>query len=48
MRKLLERMIADWPQVDTDEDMNGGDAVDALLDYIAEAKVLLALKEATT
>lgn len=41
MCDLLNQMINDWPQVDTDDDMNGGDAVDALISYIHTAKALL-------
>ena len=42
VRALLEQMVSDWPQVGTDEDMNGVEAVDALVFYITRAKELLA------
>ncbi len=49
MEALLRQIMADWPQAFIDDDdapdedryMDGGDAVEALLTYIYEAKEIL-------
>ena len=41
MVALLRQIVQDWPQVGTDDDMNGGDAVDVLCDYVQQARSIL-------
>jgi hypothetical protein len=38
---LLRKAIRDWPQFDSDADVNGADLVDWFADYRAQAKALL-------
>jgi hypothetical protein len=48
MRKLLQGALDRWPEIGSDESINGADVVDWLADFLRRVKKTLAPKHATT